>query len=55
MAGPLRLVVLLVEDPEAAVLHCTSPGPITPPTPVLSWWATLPSQARVTVSNSRCG
>ena len=41
--------------PAPAVIHCTSPGPMTPACPALSRWATAPSQASVTVSKPRCG
>mmetsp|Transcript_12188 Transcript_12188/g.29469 ORF Transcript_12188/g.29469 Transcript_12188/m.29469 type:complete len:247 (+) Transcript_12188:176-916(+) len=41
--------------PRAAVIHCTSPGPITSRLPMLSACSTSPWNAMVTVSKPRCG
>ena len=41
--------------PLPAVIHCTSPGPMTPLFPLESPCSTSPWKARVTVSNPRWG
>lgn len=41
--------------PRPAVIHCTSPGPITPPAPVESACSTSPWKAMVMVSKPRWG